>query len=115
VAAVSRNKDKGTAFETLLLEPAAAYYDHVSRRPLAGAKDVGDLLLVPERRFVVEAKHHAALNLAGWAREAEVEADNAGVPFWVIAHKRVGKGRGADQWLTTTWGQFLALVHRSRS
>lgn len=110
---MSVQRAKGTSFETLLLEPAGPYYEHVSRRPLAGSKDVGDLLLVPERRFIVEAKHHSRLNLAGWAAEAEAEARNAGVPYWVIAHKRVGKGRGADQWLTTTWGQWLAIVNRS--
>lgn len=110
---MSAQKAKGTAFETLLLDTARPYYDHVSRRPLSGAKDMGDLLLVPERRFIVEAKHHARLNLAGWAAEAEAEARNAGVPFWLIAHKRIGKGKGADQWVTTTWGQILALANRA--
>jgi hypothetical protein len=110
---VSRNKAKGTAFETLILEPAKAYYPDAIRAPLQGVNDVGDLWLPGERRFVVEAKHHAALNLAGWAAEAEAEARNKGVPFWVIAHKRVGKGRGEDQWATLTWGNFLALANRS--
>lgn len=109
---MSRNKAKGTAFETLILEPAKAYYPDAERRTLAGANDKGDLLLPGERRFVVEAKHHAALNLAGWAAEAANEAGNAGVPYWVIVHKRVGKGKGEDQWVTLTWGNFLALVNR---
>jgi hypothetical protein len=105
------NKGKGTAFETLILGPARAYYPDAIRAPLSGTKDIGDLWLPGERRFVVEAKHHTRLDLAGWAAEAEREARNKGVPFWVIPHKRVGKGKGEDQWLTTTWGQFLALAN----
>jgi hypothetical protein len=88
-----------------------AYYPDTVRAPLHGTADVGDLWLPGERRYVVEAKHHARLDLAGWAAEAAREALNKGVPHWVIAHKRVGKGRGEDQWITTTVGHFLALVN----
>lgn len=109
---MSANKARGTSFETLILEPARAYYPDAIRAPLMGTKDVGDLWLPGERRFVVEAKHHTRLNLAGWMAEAEAEARNKGVPFSVVVHKRLGKGKGADQWATTTWGQFLALVNR---
>lgn len=109
---MSRNKARGTAFETLILEPARNYYVDAIRAPLNGSKDIGDLWLPGERRYVVEAKHHSRLDLAGWAREAEKEAMNAGVPYWVLVHKRVGKGQGADQWATTTWGNWLALVNR---
>lgn len=110
---MSRGKAKGTAFETLILQPAQAYYPDAIRAPLMGTKDIGDLWLPGERRFVVEAKHHAALNLAGWAAEAANEAANKGVPHWVVVHKRVGKGKGEDQWATLTWGDFLALVNPS--
>lgn len=110
---MSANKAKGTAFETLILEPAQLYYPDAMRNPLAGVNDVGDLYLPGERRFIVEAKHHAALNLAGWAAEAAKEAANKGVPYWVVVHKRVGKGKGEDQWATLTWGNLLALVNRS--
>lgn len=112
---MSRNKQRGTSFETLILEPAKAYYPDGIRSPLMGSKDVGDLWLPGERRFVVEAKHHTKLDLAGWAAEAENEARNAGVPFWVVVHKRVGKGRGEDQWATLTWGNLLALANRPSS
>lgn len=108
---MSLNKAKGTAFESLILEPARAYYPDAMRNPLMGIKDVGDLYLPGERRFIVEAKHHARLNLAGWAAEAAVEADNRGVPHWVVVHKRLGKGKGADQWATLPWGDFLALTN----
>lgn len=112
MVAVSKSKAKGTAFETLVLEPARAYYPDAVRAPLYGTADVGDLWLPGERRFVVEAKHHARLNLAGWAAEAAKEALNKGVPYWVLAHKRVGKGKGEDQWATTTWGQYLGIANR---
>ena len=108
---MSANKQKGTSFESLILEPARAYYPDAIRSPLAGSKDIGDLWLPGERRFVVEAKHHRTLDLAGWAGEAEREARNKGVPHWVVVHKRVGKGRGEDQWATLTWGSYLALTN----
>ena len=111
---MSASKAKGTAFESLILEPAKAYYPDATRSPLMGVNDVGDLWLPDERRFIVEAKHHAALNLAGWANEAEKEASNRGVPYWVVVHKRVGKGKGADQWATLTWGNLLALANSPR-
>lgn len=112
---MSKAKAKGTAFETLVLETAKLYYPEAIRSPLAGSKDVGDLYLPGELRFIAEAKHHARLELAGWAREAEREAMNAGKPYWVIVHKRVGKGKGSEQWATLTWGNFLALANRNTS
>lgn len=108
---MSAEKAKGTAFESLLVPVFAAYYPDATRAPLNGTKDVGDLWLPGERRYVVEAKNHARMDLAGWAAEAAKEALNRGVPHWVIAHKRRGKGQGKDQWITTTVEHYLALVN----
>lgn len=110
---MTRSKAKGTAFETFILPVFRLYYPDAERRVLSGIHDKGDLLLPGERRFVVEAKHHAALDLAGWMKEAKREALNAGVPYAVVVHKRVGHGKPEDQWVTTTLGDFLALATRS--
>lgn len=108
---MSANKAKGTAFESLLVPVFGAYVPDAIRHPLVGTADKGDLFLPGERRYVVEAKHHARMDLAGWAAEAEREARNAGVPHWLIVHKRVGKGRGEDQWVTTSLGHMLPLIY----
>lgn len=111
---MSKSKTKGTAQETLLVPEFAKLYPGAERRALAGALDKGDLLL-PGAPFVVEVKNVTRTNLAGWAAEAAVEAVNAGVPFWIVSHKRMGKGKAADQWVTTTVGQFLGIIESVRA
>jgi hypothetical protein len=97
----------------LLVPEFARLYPGAERRALSGALDKGDLLL-PGAPFIVEVKNVSRTNLAGWAAESEIEAANAGVPYWVFSHKRVGKGKPADQWLTTTVGQFLGIIEAVR-
>jgi hypothetical protein len=61
--------------------------------------------------YVIEAKNAKRLCLSEWAMEAQAEAGNAGVPYWVLVHKRVGRTAPEDQWATMTFGNLLALVH----
>lgn len=64
--------------------------------------------------YIVEAKNRKTLALPQWWQETETEAANAGVPFGVIVHKRVGKTKPEDQWATMTLGQWLRLMHGER-
>ena len=108
---MSKARTKGTAFETLILEGIQAYIPDAHRLGMQGAKDCGDIWLPRSRRYIVEAKNCATLDLAGWAKEAQVEADNAAKPFWAIAHKRRGCNTPFPQWITTTLYNFLELTH----
>lgn len=107
---MSASKQKGTSFESLILQEFKLHYPGAERRALQGNLDKGDLLLPGEDRFIVEAKNVSRFNLAGWHKEAQVEARNAGVPYGVVAHKARGKGQPGDQWVTMDLSTFLGLV-----
>jgi hypothetical protein len=69
---VSKNKSKGTAFETLIVDYLKQFYPNCERRALQGALDKGDITGV-DNRFIFECKSHNTLNFSGWLKEAEVE------------------------------------------
>ena len=106
---MSKSKQKGTSFETSLLPALRTVYPGAERRALTGNKDKGDFIL-PGADFALEAKNQKALDLSGWIREAETEAENLGVPFGVVVHKRRGKTDPMEQYVTMTVGTFLAMM-----
>lgn len=108
---MSKQRTKGTAFESLVLEGIQAYIPDAHRLGMQGTKDCGDIWLPRSRRYIVECKNEQRIDLAGWAREAQVEADNAGKAFWVVAHKRRGCNQPYPQWITTTLYNWLELTH----
>jgi hypothetical protein len=87
------------------------YYPGAERRAMAGALDKGDFLLPGEQRYIIEAKNVSRFNLAQWIAEAHAEANNAGVPYGVVFHKRRGVGEAARQWATMEVRTFLSLVN----
>lgn len=93
--------------------------DRVERRAKNGSKDRGDVGGVRTalgERVVVECKNTAKLDLAGWAREAEVERGNDDAAVGVIVHKRHGVGvtRMGEQWVTMTLADFGVLLGGER-
>ena len=107
----------GTRFESLVAAYLARVWDdRIERRAKSGAKDRGDLsgVRVMGQRVVVECKDHNRLDLAGWWAEAETERgnDDAGAAF--VVHKRRGKSSAADQWVTLTLGELVALISGNR-
>lgn len=115
---MSRQRSRGTAFETSLLPALREYYPDASRAPLRGTKDMGDFILPGERRFVLEAKNHKQMKLAEWVDEADSEAYNAWEywrtetpPVGVVVHKRRGIAAPDEQYVTLTLSGFLRLVN----
>jgi hypothetical protein len=110
---VNASKAKGTKFERLVADGFAEALsdDRIDRAPLHGGADRGDIagLRSPFGRVVVECKAVKRLDLAGWVTEAEVERGNADAIAGVVVHKRVGRGRFLDQYVTLTVRDFLAL------
>lgn len=107
----------GTRFETLVANYLNNHWDdRIERRARNGVKDRGDLsgVRVMGQRVVVECKDHNRLDLAGWWAEADIERgnDDAGAAF--VVHKRRGKSAAADQWVTLTLGDLLALLAGNR-
>lgn len=108
---MSKQRDIGTAFETLMLGLVTTYYPTAHRMGLQGSLDKGDLW-IPDPRFVIECKRVKAMALPQWLREAEVEAKNAGKPHGVVFHKRFGSAVAGDQYATMTARTFLELSCR---
>lgn len=110
-------KAAGSAFEKQVAEYLAAHVDdRVERRTKNGVKDRGDITGLKHMgmRIVVECKNTARINLAGWANEVEVERGNDDAQVGIIAHKRHGNANPADQWITMTLQDLVALLTGSR-
>lgn len=111
-------KKAGTSFETLVAAYLAQHVDdRIERRRLSGRFDRGDIsgLRHMGERVVIECKNTARLNLAGWAAEAETARGNDDATSALIIHKRHGKGSAADQWVTCTLGDLVALLNGTRT
>lgn len=107
----SYDRQKGPEYERKNLPLFQVYYPGAYCPGKQGRYDKGDYVLPGETRFIVEAKWQTRVDLPGWMGEAEREARNAGVPFGVVLHKRVGKTDPALQWVTLKLGDFLRLVN----
>jgi len=107
-------KKAGSRFETLVASYLAEALDddRIERRARTGAKDRGDIGGVRHMgaRVVVEAKDCARIQLSAWAAEAETERGNDDAVAGLIVHKRHGRGDPADQWVTCTLGDLVALL-----
>lgn len=112
------HRQKGSTFERMIADHLAANVDdRIDRRVKTGAKDRGDIggVRIHGQRLVIECKNTARLNLGGWAAETEVERGNDDALAGVIIHKRHGKGRAPDQWVTMTLADFTAILNGHRA
>jgi len=91
------SKNKGTTFETLMVNYFKQFWPRAERRALSGALDKGDVSGLP---VPLELKNCKSIDLAGWTKEAKKEAENALAPFCPVIHNRRGKGDPALQWVT---------------
>lgn len=106
---MSKARQKGTWFETLLVTYLQGCGYDADRLPLKGSADEGDIRVRQGRGqdFGIEAKNVASPSLGVWVEESRAEAANAGYPV-VVVHKRRGKGQAADQFVTMRLADFLA-------
>ena len=86
--------------------------DRIDRRVKTGAKDKGDIagLRHMGSRVVIECKDTTRTELATWITEAQTAAGNDDADVALVIHKRRGRGRPEDQWVTTTLGDLVALL-----
>jgi len=91
-------------------------FPFADRRVKTGAKDCGDVggVHVHDQRLAIEVKNTARLALGTWAAETETERVNDQALAGLIVHKRHGKGQAADQWVTMTLRDLLAIINGSR-
>jgi hypothetical protein len=110
-------RKSGASFERLIADYLAAHIDdQIDRRVKTGAKDRGDIagLRVHGKRVVIEVKNVTRMTLGGWITEAEIERGNDDALAGIVAHKRYGKGRPGDQYVTMTMRDLVALITGER-
>lgn len=108
-------KKAGSSFEKLVADYLAAALndDRIERRARTGSKDHGDIAgarTIRGGRVVIECKNTSRDNLPLWIREAEIERQNDDAVIGVVAHKRFGSAKGADQYVTMTLATFALLL-----
>lgn len=114
---MSRAKAKGTSFETLIVtELQNQLGPEICRRTTSGAKDRGDIhgLHIRGLRTVAECKNHQTMSLAGWIDEAETERGNDDADLGIVIHKRRGKGRALDQYVTMPLRDLITIITGER-
>ena len=106
-------KKAGTQMETLVAGYLNRHVDdRIERRRLTGSKDRGDIagLRHMGEPVAIEVKNTSRINLGAWATEAEIARGNSDSVAGIVVHKRHGKGQPADQWVTMTLGDLVALL-----
>ncbi|MEU0312485.1 hypothetical protein [Nocardioides sp. NPDC006273] len=118
---MSRNrasaKAAGARFERDIADYLAANVDdRIDRRVKTGSKDRGDLggWRYAGLRIVAECKNVIKLSLGTWWAEAEIEKANDDADIALVIHKRHGRGAPQDQWVTTTLGELVNLLHATK-
>lgn len=107
----------GAAFERQIADYLAEQVDdRIDRRVKTGAKDRGDIggLRHMGHRITIECKNTARTQLATWAAEAETARGNDDALAGIIIHKRHGKGQPAEQWVTLTLLDLVAILTGNR-
>ena len=111
-------KRKGTVFESCIATYLhAEWSEHIERMPLSGSSDRGDIanFSVGAKRVAIECKNVQRMELAEWVAEAQREAQNYNALAGVVIHKRKGRGRPGDQYVTLTLRDFLDILHAAAS
>lgn len=122
---MSRNRrsarQAGARFERQIADYLAATIDdRIDRRVKTGARDRGDiggLRLSPalrSQRVVCELKDTTRTDLPGWTREAATERLNDDAAVGVVIHKRHGNRNPAEQWVSMTVADLVALLTGER-
>ena len=109
---MSKQKQKGTAFETCVVEYLRTQgWPHAIRHPLQGANDVGDVHGV--HGVCIEVKNHATLKFSGWLGELDVEMSNAMAETGAVWAKRRGKGSAGEAYVVMTGELYCALLRKA--
>lgn len=104
---MSRQKDKGTRFETAVLDYLRARIGDpegmIHREALHGNADEGDIkgLYIHTKRLVLECKDCNKFALSTWLGQAQDEAANAEADYGMVVFHRPGRGgkRMRDQYV----------------
>lgn len=119
---MSRQKQKGTAFESAIVEYLQNNLcdDTIERRALNGTCDRGDISGVTfcGSRMVLECKNENRMRLAEYMREAETEAANDNAPYYAVIHKKRGVGISnaktiGQQYVTMPLHMLVSIIYEA--
>ena len=104
---MSRQKEKGTKFETAVLDYLRARIGDpegmIHREAQHGKADEGDIkgLYIHAKSLVLECKDWNKFELSIWLGQAQDEAANAGADYGMVVFHRPGRGgkRMRDQYV----------------
>lgn len=106
---MSKNKAKGTAWETAIVRFLQEHgWHHAERRALHGQLDKGDVTGLPG--ICIEAKSAARHELAAWLDEAKAEKRNAGAATCAVWFKRRGKTSPGAGFVLLDGDEYVALL-----
>lgn len=105
---MSRQRAKGTAFETAVCSVLAPWFPYCERRALRGANDGGDIAGLP---IPIEVKNTKTIDLAGACTEAETAAQRLGVAGWAAVIKRPRRGDPREAYAVVPLWFFAELLH----
>jgi hypothetical protein len=109
---MSKNKQKGTTFETQVVEALKANgFPHAERRALHGTADKGDI--TGTGPLVWECKNHKEIKLSEWLTETEQERFNALADHGILVVKRRGKGDALKSYAVMELGQLITLLREA--
>lgn len=107
---MSKQKQKGTAFESTIVEYLQNQLcdETIERRALNGTCDRGDITGVTfcGQRMTLECKNENRMRLAEYMREAETEAHNDNAFYYAVIHKKRGVGIST---LQTVGQQYVTM------
>ena len=102
------HKQNGTEAETKVARYLLKWFPGVRRLPSAGVLDEGDLGGIPDLTVQVKQWHKQAL--AQWVDEAATQASRSNCTYYVVVHKRWGKGNPGE-WYATLPLEVFAEVY----
>jgi hypothetical protein len=109
---MSKQRQKGTQAETEVVKALhRAGFSEALRAPLWGAHDRGDIVGIPA---VISVKNQKTMKLAEWVDDCDQMIVNAGTDTGFVWHKRIGRGRAEDWYVTMKAEMMLELLKRLR-
>jgi hypothetical protein len=103
---MSANSVKGYTAEREVELVMQRYHPDASRPRAGRSDDVGDIAGVP---IVISVKNHRAMRLAVWLAGVKRMVEASKLPLGVIWHKKIGKGKPEDWYVTMDGATFLAF------
>lgn len=109
---MSKERAKGTSFETSVVNYLKTWWPHAERRTLHGSLDKGDIAGT-DPRLAWECKNQKKLELSQWLLETEQERINANAEVGILVVKRRMYGTAADQYAVVRLEDMIQLLKKA--